>query len=64
MEEGSLVGSAWFFVVVGGPIILATIVAFGIVRARRRGKPTGPIENAGERERYERTETTQGSRGR
>jgi hypothetical protein len=32
-------GYAWMIAVVGGPVILAALIGYGIMRSRRRGGP-------------------------
>jgi len=32
-------GYVWLFAVVGGPVILAALIGYGILRSRRRGGP-------------------------
>jgi LPXTG-motif cell wall-anchored protein len=41
-EEGTGMGSMWLLPVVGGPILLGAILAYGAIRRRRRRGETPP----------------------
>lgn len=36
MDQGTTIGTLWLVAVVGGPVILAAVIAYGVVRKRTK----------------------------